>query len=466
MKNIILVLSLILSFNFAFAQSPAYRISFVIPGYPDSIAFLGNYFGDKLSVADTSTEISEEIVFSGTEPLPQGVYFFVSGTKKWLFEFLVGEDQEFKLISGPDGSPENMSVEGSEDNLIFYEYLRENKRSYQQVSDLHASLKNLEKGSDSARLVQEKIDSINRHSIEYKLHLMDEYPSSMTALLFRIMKEPEVPDFFSDNGRQDSLSAYLYYRNHYWDGIDFSDDRYLRTPVFHRKLVRYMDDVAPKHPDSLINEIDQMISNTEGNTEMRDYLLWYFTNTYETSKVMGYDKIFVHMVDEYFTTQTYEWLHPTVQQNMIDRVNKLRGVLIGETAPPLLMADTSNRFVSMHQINADYLVVFFWSSTCGECKSEVEDLEKLLETTDRDIRVYAVNTDTAFSGWKKFIRKHELDWTHVNGNLSLSGDYHNSYDIYSTPVFYILDDKKKIIAKRISAGNIGPFLQRFEKSKN
>lgn len=466
MKNILSLLILIFSFYFSYSQSPAYRISIVIPDYQDSIAFLGNYFGDKLTVADTSHPIGEEIVFRGEKALPQGVYFFVSGKKKRMFEFLIGNDQEFTLTSGMDFSPENIVVEGSDDNAIFYEYLRENKKSFEKVRALQETRKNLEEGSDSAEIIQHSIDSINKQSIDYKLRLMEEYPSSMTALLFSIMKEPEVPDFFSEDGRQDSLSAYLYYRNHYWDGIDFADDRYLRTPVFHRKLVRYMNEIAPKHPDSLINEIDHMINTTNGNTEMRDYLLWYFTNTYETSKVMGYDKIFVHMVDAYFTTQTYEWLHPTVQQNMINRVNSLRGVLIGETAPALLMADTSNRFVSMHQIEAEYLVVLFWSSTCGECKREVEDLEKLLSETERDIRVYAVNTDTAFSNWKKFIRNPKTDWTHVNGNLSLSGDYHDTYDIYSTPTLYILDEEKKIIAKRIPAESIGPFLRRFEKSKN
>ncbi len=121
-----------------------------------------------------------------------------------------------------------------------------------------------------------------------------------------------------------------------------------------------MNDVLPGHPDSLINEIDVMIAKTGEKSEMRNYLLWYFTNTYETSKVMSYDKIFVHMVDTYFTEQSYDWLHPTVQENMINRVNQMRNVLIGAYAPALIMADTGNQFIALHHLEAEYIIVLFW----------------------------------------------------------------------------------------------------------
>ncbi|MDT8394579.1 MAG: DUF5106 domain-containing protein, partial [Bacteroidales bacterium] len=275
----------------------------------------------------------------------------------------------------------------------------------------------------------------------------------------------EVPEFFRDDGRHDTLSAYLYYRKHYWDGIDLSDDRILRTPVFSRKLETYMEQVIPKHPDSVITEIDRMIAATNENTDMKEYLLWHFTNTYETSKVMGYDKIFVHMVDKYFTDKTYDWLYPQVQQNMIDRVNTLRKVLIDAYAPPLIMADTAGKFIAMRQISADYLIILFWTTTCGECKREVDALKTFQNESPLDIKIFAVNTDTSLSDWKQYINKKKLDWVHVNGNISLTGDYHNSYDIYSTPVIYVLDDQKKIIAKRLAADRIPEFIERHRSMK-
>ena len=198
---------------------------------------------------------------------------------------------------------------------------------------------------------------------------------------------------------------------------------------------------------------------------MQNYLLWYFTNTYETSKVMGYDKIFVLMVDTYFTGQGYDWLHPTVQQNMINRVDQLRNVLIGSYAPALVMADTAEKFISLHQLDAEYTIILFWSSTCGECKQEVSSIDNYLKSSSIDIKVYGVNTDTSFSAWKEFITEHELEWVNVNGNMSLTGDYHQLYDIYSTPVIYLLDDQRTIIAKRIQADKLPAIINRHRNEK-
>jgi len=39
-----------------------------------------------------------------------------------------------------------------------------------------------------------------------------------------------------------------------------------------------------------------------------------------------------------------------------------------------------------------------------------------------------------------------------------------TYDIYSTPVLYVLDQNKIIIAKRIGVENLDDFLLNYEKS--
>ena len=419
--HITLLFSLLLSLV-SRGQELGYAINFQIDGYTDSIAYLGFYYGDKLSLADTAYAENGRISFTGNEMLGQGVYFLVSGQKARMFEFMVDEDQHFTLVNKVDGSPLDMKVKGSEENSLFYEYLSENRESYEAIRALQGRMKVLPAESDSIVILKDRIEVLNNESVDYKIRLMEDNPGSLTALLFTVMKEPEVPDFFLEDGRHDTLAAYLYYREHYWDGVDFSDDRILRTPVFHRKLERYFDQVLPRHPDSLILEIDRMITETKDNPDMKQYLLWYFTNTYETSNIMGYDKIFVHMVDKYFTGTSYDWLNATVQKNMVDRVNTLRKLLLGEYAPSLIMADTSGNFISLHQQEADYIIILFWTTTCGECKREVSSLKEFYGNTELDLEIFAVNTDTSFSDWKKYIVDKKLDWVHVNGNISLSGD--------------------------------------------
>jgi len=461
MKKVILVLLGIVFCFSIFSQESNYNISIQLKGYTDSIAYLGNYYGDKLAISDTSSAFDGEIVFRGTEPLKQGVYFLVGMKHDKLFEFLIGDDQEFQISSSLNAPPDQTTFTGSDENELFYTYLDYNRRSYMEMKSLRSTLASLPPGNDSIPVLRAQMEDINNESIDYKLNIISKHPNSVIAVLFNVMREPEVPDFFTADGRHDSLASYLYYRKHYWEYVNIGDDRFLRTPVFSKKLERYLDEVLSGHPDTLIKEIDRMIALTDEQSEMRTYLLWHITNKYETSRVMSYDKIFVHMANTYFTDRDYEWLHPTVRKNMLNRAKQLQNVLIGSPAPPLIMGDTGMQFRSLYEVEAEYTIVLFWSSSCGECKKEVETIKEYCDSIDIDMKIYAVNTDTTSTKWKKFIERKKLDWINVNGNLSLTGDYHQLYDIYSTPVIYLLNNEKAIIAKRLSADKLPAVIDRY-----
>ena len=84
-------------------------------------------------------------------------------------------------------------------------------------------------------------------------------------------------------------------------------------------------------------------------------------------------------------------------------------------------------------------------------------MDSLIET-GLSIKTFAVATEFDKSEWKNFINtKNTGEWINVadinhdaDGNPVASSDWRDKYDIYSTPVIYLLDKDKKIIAKRIS----------------
>ena len=61
----------------------------------------------------------------------------------------------------------------------------------------------------------------------------------------------------------------------------------------------------------------------------------------------------------------------------------------------------------------------------------------------------------------KYIDDNELKWISVNGPRSYVGTYQKLYDAATTPTIYILDEKKKIIAKKIGAGQLQEFLDNY-----
>jgi peroxiredoxin len=252
--------------------------------------------------------------------------------------------------------------------------------------------------------------------------------------------------------------VYQYYKKHFWDNFDVSDDRLLRTPLYHKRIENYFNRVVFQHPDSIIAEIENFIPEVEPNPETFKYVVWYLTYKFETSMVMGYDEIFVHMVDSYYTTERAFWADSTVVKSLKERAKALRNVLIGVTAPNLILIDTAGSFVSLHHQAAPYLFVFFYEVGCGHCKKELDELKTWMVDDTMGVQVFAVNTDTALVKWKEYIHENSLPFIHANATRSITPRYHDLYDISTTPTIFLLDENKKIIAKRLKVGQMVSFL--------
>lgn len=147
----------------------------------------------------------------------------------------------------------------------------------------------------------------------------------------------EVPK--ASNGRPDSTAAFNYYKEHYWDGVDFKDDAVMRNPFFYNKLKTYFEELVPMQPDSVCVEIDKILIKTDSNSLLYKTLLAHFTYSYETSSIMGFDQVFVYIVDNYFKTGAAAGIYggTEVVKRVIDRADKLKPLLMGSIAPDLLM---------------------------------------------------------------------------------------------------------------------------------
>ncbi len=77
----------------------------------------------------------------------------------------------------------------------------------------------------------------------------------------------------------------------------------------------------------------------------------------------------------------------------------------------------------------------------------------------RRVKVYGVMVDGGREAWGKFIKDHNLkDWVHVYQPKSVQDadaaagrpGYKQLYDVYQTPILYLLDADKHIIAKKLN----------------
>jgi len=400
------------------------------------------------------------------------MYMLVKNKRK-LFDFLVTEnEQHFSLSSDTLDFNGHMKVNGSAENKLFFEYLNWLGQKQIEAEKYRSRLKVIRSGdADSTRILEQRLGGMDKEVKAYMTDFMNKHPDSFTAKFLKSTLEVEIPPApLLPSGRRDSAFVYRYYKAHYFDNIDLADERLLRTPVYTPKIKQYFETMVLQTPDSIIKEGDMIISKAAANKETFKYCVGYMTYTYEISKVMGFDAIFVHEALTYYKTGKAYWADESQTRKVVAKATQLDSILIGKTAPDLIMQDSLVGLVpdfntySPNNLKAKYTLLYFWDPDCGHCQKETP---KLLEFYKKiqpkyQLEVFAVGVVSELGPWRKYIREKKLVWINVVDAFNKT-HYKHTYDIYSTPVLYILDEHKKIIAKRLDTDQIEEFLDRYEK---
>lgn len=477
MKNLIFVFALFASFSLSAAQLPGYKITVKIKGIHDTTLIMGHYYGKWQYTKDTARIDNNGIaVFETKDTIGGGIYFILLPNRSH-FEFILDREREFTIETDTVDLIGNMKVKGSADNQLFFDYQRFIRDQETLIATLQKQLDALPKGSskDSLALI-DRMKKVNQDVSDYKLAFMKKNPTCFLSKVFEASKDPDLSEIEkqmaeaqnkpeSDTIRWD-LVKYLYFRHHFWDNVDLTDDRLLRTPIINNKLELYFDKVIPQIPDTIIPEVDRVIEMARPSKDMFKYVMWYLTYKYESSQIIGFDAIFVHIVNTYYKTGQAFWLTEKSLNNILASAKKKEPCLIGKTAPNLILVDTNMTLHSMHDIVATYTILYFWDPECGHCAKESPKLRTFYDNYKDtfDLEIFAICTDTSMTRWKKGIHDKKMEgFIHVNGTRSALGNYHDLYDIYSTPVVYILDDKKTIIFKRLPVDEIYNFLMQYRK---
>lgn len=476
MMRIFGVCSLLLIATMGFGQT-GYNIELNVEGCQPGNAILAYYYGSKQYIKDsTKVDANGNFSFKGEDELDQGIYIVVMPPDNKYFEIILDSDQHFKVNTEFAKPVDQMKITGNLENERFYKYLKylntQKKKTSpysEQIAKLQAADSTGYQDSQEFKMIRKKIDAVDTEVKDYKNKYIEDYPNAFLTKVFLASKDPDIPETpILENGRPDSTFQWRYFKDHYWDFVDFSDDRILRTPVFHNKLERFMTKTVVQVPDSVIKEASILVEKTRQNQELFKYVVFWITSHFETSKQMGMDAVFVHMAQNYYMTGQAFWADSTTVAKIGERAQKLNYSLIGNTAPNLIMKDTSDKIQILHAIQTEYTIVYFWDPDCGHCKKVTPKVKKFYDDfkEELNVEIYGVNTNAKErEDWLSYIKEHELNWINVEDPEQKTA-YKYLYDIYSTPVIYLLDKDKKIIAKRLGADELEKFIRHHKKNNH
>lgn len=304
------------------------------------------------------------------------------------------------------------------------------------------------------------LEGVDAEVKAYQRKLVEDNSGSLAAAIVKANIEVQIPDF-SGTKEQIDQQRFQYYHDHFFDNMDLSDPRLLRTPVYFDRVDRYVSKFTIQIPDSIIKSLDLILSRSEAAPENFKYLLIHYLNEYAKSKFVGMDAMYVHLVDNYYATGKAPWVEEEQLQKIIENANTLRPLLIGKIAPDITVFKQDLTPVSLHGIDAKYTVLLFWAPDCGHCTKSMPDIVKFYEQyKDKGVEILAVCTkllEKEGTCWDAVKEKGMENWINTSDKY-LRSKFGQVYNVKSTPQIYILDHKKEILTKHVGAEKLAEIM--------
>lgn len=454
------------------AGAQGHKLNVTIDGLANDTLFLANHYGDLQLMKDTVLlDANGSGVFQDPDALPCGIYILVFPDRTYC-EFIAAEDQEFSMHTSLKNPIADMVVTGSEENQLFFDDIRfiqtktEEYKGYQETKERLAEVA----GSvDSIKLMDEAMAGINAAVETHRAAIQAKNPDLLYSYILRASENPKIPEAPVDENGQpaDSNFAYKYYKAHYWDNIDFTTDCILRTSIYHSKLETYITSLTLQVPDSVIKEADYIIGKAMQSRELFKYTAAFILNHYAKPTTLCMDKVYVHVAEKYYMSGLADWVSEDQLNTIRTDAMNLKPTTCGSHGANIRAVTMDGKYASLYDVKEDFTILMFIESDCGLCQKAVEKVYPYWQSVkDKGVGAYCAAIDLLVPEWKEYITdKGYTEWINVIDPGDQSG-FRDNYNVISTPIIYILDKNKNILAKRIGADQLPGYMDFLLKNHN
>jgi peroxiredoxin len=425
--------------------------------------YLAHYYAGNIYAKDTLLlDVRGSGVFLADSLLPQGLYK-IYRDENAHFDFLLGNDQQF-ILRNETFNAETISVSGSEETEAFVAYSTFLKNLQKRNAEIRKSLES--SGTREKEKSFQELNALTNHLYAYWDELEKAYPGSFLAKFVKATHVPaldisSLPREVQENDSLLLVARFYYQKAHFWDNFDYRDERLLFTPFYKNKLETWFTKVLFQNYDSIGPEVHKFIEEVKHSRRIFQYATSFFLNSSINSNIMGMDALFVDLARKYYLSGEAFWATDEALEKIRENVLFFENNLIGKQAPDLTLEGVDGQYHNLNQIDSKYTLVVIYEPGCSHCKVFVPQLynEVYLPFRNKGLEVFAIYSMDKKYEWEKFLNEHELhDWTNVWDEHHVSR-FKILYDARTTPGIFLLDEHKKIVAKKMTVEQVRLFMQ-------
>lgn len=275
------------------------------------------------------------------------------------------------------------------------------------------------------------------------------------ALSFIKANKPYVPEKIED------LETYINnLKAHYFDYVDFNNPILQSSNFLEERILNYVFGMSSETKDEIENykeNIDVVYGHMKtAPKEVQRILLF---DLWQQMADLRYESVSNYISENYLMDIAVALNDQQLLQSLILYKNLSKGTVAPNFDIEIKEKDKLVTKKLTDLKGAENYIIVFWSSTCSHCLDEVPQLQKFVNTFEKNkVKVVAIGLEDEPYGWKNLTYDYP-EFIHVYGEGKWDNKIGDAYGVSSTPTYFILDKDKKIVAKPLDFEVLKDFFQ-------
>lgn len=458
--NILILISLLFVFK-AEAQNntdkdeASFHLDADIPSQKNNMLYLG-YYWKGTTYARDSVQLSGEgkARISIPEGLTPGQYFiFIKPDFRIDLLLDKGEDDIHLYINEEDFA--KSTITGSHSTKLLWAYLDNIQKRDTERRKLEKQLEDSSITTQKRKNLGEEIQKLDENTQAYIQKTIEDNKDNWFGVFLKGMESVTLPYKQPKDGKEFQENR-EYGKRHFFDNIDLSDPRLWSTNYMNSYIDTYLQHWVDQVPDSVACAASRLVAKTKGNEFCFKEMLSKLTNESLKSLRMGDENIWARLAEDYIFDKDIAWIDSTQNSELRRQYELIKNNRIGMKAHNLTLQTLKGYTINTNDIDAEYLLLYFYSPSCGHCQTATPELHDKLyaKYKDRGLKVVTINLSNEKQEWERFVKSKNIgDWINC-ADPEYKSQYWMYYDTSGIPAIFVLNKNKTIIAKKVDEQNL------------
>ncbi len=402
-----------------------------LPDGPSEILLLDTRGGDHMVIDSAQVDRRGRFAFS-QQRYPAGFYQLAINDTDRVDLILDPRENEVQVSFSGRPLQENITFHTSVENQRMWEYKMISRQSQTKLAPIHQEKATLAPGDELATGRLDSLEAAVRHEQKQALdRLIQQDTSSHFAQV--VLADLRLSAAVTQ-GHMAVARAF-----------NWTDGRMLRSSVFTKAIMAWMQTAPQELPDGLISASDSLLKWTQPDLETWDHTRSVLVRLFDQ---YGPDFVSQYLVDRYVVGEGA--LVPPDDMILAIVAEQMK-VAIGSQAPEVLLPmPGSTDTLLLYDILAEneLTALFFYSSSCDHCHEQMPHLNELYaKLQEQGFELIGIALDADREEFEETLATEKIRWPAFSELIGWGSPAAKAFLVKATPTLFLLDQRGTIIAK-------------------